>query len=1565
MTSKVLEEWTGGPAIVNAYGPTENSVVATASMKVDRNGVLVDSNRSSIGKATGCRTWIVDPQNVNKLAAVGAIGELVLEGRTVARGYLGNPEKTAEVFIQNPDWQEDAHLRDIFSRSDRMYRTGDLVRYNSDGSINYISRIDAQVKVNGQRLEIGEIEYHCCRAGLPSGTQAAVSLVVPPDRKHIKTLAVYLDLPNADSVEDRSNLRKADGSPADELLLSMTDDTIGVAKALESFLSSAVPSYMVPHLFLPVSKLPWSSSGKLDRNRLRNLVQELSKETVKMYRLAGLSKRAAVSGATEKLQKMWEEVLSATAGSVGADENFFRLGGDSLAAMKLAGLARSQGIALTFENIFKHPVLKDMANACGISQSDDQMESKPFSLLQGSPVPVIDEVSELCLLETDMIQDIYPPSPLQEGLIALSHSQTGAYFTRNVYRLSREIDISKFKDSWQTAFNELDILRTRIVHTASSGFLQVVSKPCPINWIFAADLNAVLLETTHLPKHNGGPLINFILVEDDVRRRYFVLCIHHSLYDGWTMPLMLKKVEGLYFDAPSSSPVVPFARFIRHLATSNSEKSHIFWRSRLAEFSGINFPQAPHDRREAVSKTRTIRSRADIPTMAGRDVTVPTLIRATWALVLASHTGVDDVCFGETLTGRNISVDGIAEMAGPCLATVPIRLSIERELTVSAFLHKIHQSGADIAPHQHIGLQHIRTLSEDTKVACDFQNLVAIQTVEEGVDEDLWDLLDQDDAQNFFTYPLVLECNVSRSAVDFCVHYSENAISGWHVERLMHQVGCVFEQLAADSGEMMSLRDVEALSRQDKDIITNWNRQTPAVRDECIHDAFFAAASSQPSASAVCDQNTELSYEELSSYAYTLSLELVKSGVAPEVLVPICVDKTVWSVVSLLAVLAAGGAFVPLDPTWPPARHREAVQKSGAKIVIVSRNFAERFDGLVEFVLSVDKAIPRGRFPDPLPRRAGPTNAAYGIFSSGSGGALHLAVIQHRSFSSSSAAFSPKLSLHSNSRVLQFSPLSCDVAVSEILTTLVLGGCVCLPGEEETLQDIAGAISRMRITWAALAPSVAKSIQPDSVPSLETLVCTGEPLFSEVASRWRDKVKLINAYGLSEASGYAVVNPGISTAPGLVPIGFPIPATLTWILDSTNHDKLAPLGAIGELALEGPTLAREYFGDPQRTDEAFVTCPAWGSQFPNCPPGGRRIYKTGDLVKYDASGALHFVGRKDCQVRLRAHRTELGEIEYRLYDDPKNRVQHAIVLMPERGPSKNQLVCVLMVRDFSAKSPGQPEDRLQIVNSGPQLPDLRSELNGMRDRLSDQLPEFMIPRLWLVVEALPSDARGSLDKKLVAEWVEAMDDATYRQLMKEQQGQTLMATRTTKIIQEICSVVLNSPIEQVEPNQSFLSLGECFCRFPLAVFDLFLTPHIGGDSITAMMVTSRCRKEGIKVSMQDVLRCKSLSQLAECAGIVSTAIQPKVVIGEPFELSPVQQLYFQLSPRHGGQARFNQSHSLRITRPASDDVLRRAVRRIIEQHPMLRARFARNRNGFWKQQITDVSCPHAVSKCFY
>jgi aryl carrier-like protein len=260
-----------------------------------------------------------------------------------------------------------------------------------------------------------------------------------------------------------SILRKADGSPADELLLSMTDDTALVAKALESALSSAVPSYMVPHLFVPVSKLPWSSSGKLDRNRLRNMVQELSKETVKMYRLAGLSKRAAVSGATEKLQKMWEEVLSATAGSVGADDNFFRLGGDSLAAMKLAGLARSQGIALTFENIFKHPVLKDMANACGISQSDDQMESKPFSLLHGSPTPIIDEVSELCLLETDMIQDIYPPSPLQEGLIALSHSQTGAYFTRNVYRLSREIDISKFKDSWQTAFNELDILRTRIV----------------------------------------------------------------------------------------------------------------------------------------------------------------------------------------------------------------------------------------------------------------------------------------------------------------------------------------------------------------------------------------------------------------------------------------------------------------------------------------------------------------------------------------------------------------------------------------------------------------------------------------------------------------------------------------------------------------------------------------------------------------------------------------------------------------------------------------------------------------------------------------------------------------------------------------------------------------------------------------------------------------------------------------------------------------------------------------------------------------------------------------------
>lgn len=1409
MSAKILEEWIGGPAILNVYGPTETSVIATASLKIDQNGVLIDGNRYSIGTTTGCRSWVVDTNDYNKLVPVGAVGELVLEGRAVARGYLNNKEKTDEVFIdESPEWARDPRLRTVFPVRHRMYRSGDLVRYNPDGTINYISRRDTQIKLNGQRIEVGEIEYHC-KAGLLSQTQAAVELVTPPDRTKIKTLAVYFDAPTNGNI-NRAMLTKSDGSPADELLVPMTDEIRVMAKSMETYLATVVPTYMIPHLFIPVTNLPFTTSGKLDRNRIRNMTHELSKETTKAYRLTGSSvRRGGASGTAGKLQKMWETVLGLGAGSVGLEDSFFRLGGDSLAAMQLAGVARSQGLSLTFVNIFKHPILKDMAKSCGVATAQVQVELRPFSLLQGSVDAIMTEVMDLCRVSKYNVQDIYPASSLQEGLVALSIKQTGAYVAQNVFRLSSNIDIRKLKAAWQIAVEGLDALRTRIVHTASSNFVQAILKDETIEWNTATSLNDLTSETAHLPPYNGGPLTKFTIVEErHSSSRYFVWSVHHALYDGWSLPLILKRVEAAYFNESSGSPNVSYANFIQYISTSDIKESDHFWRTQLSGISASNFPEVPLPLNDRPSETRTVYHNTPISGgTVGGDVTIPTVIRAAWAIVVAAHTGTNDVCFGETLTGRNINVPGIADIVGPTLTTVPTRIQLKRDSTVVGYLQDVHESAVEVVPHQHVGLQHIRRLDGDTAAACDFQNLLVIQTAEEKARDNFWDLQSSGDAQNFFTYPLVVECRVASSEVETVVYHKENVVNSWYVQRLLDQFSFVLKQITAGSKDKTKrLNDIDVFSPEDKETVGWWNRRRPVVVDECIHATFINKAESQPNAPAVCDMNTELSYEELQDYASRLALHLTTFGVGPDVLVPICLDKSVWTIVAIMGVLIAGGAFVPLDPAHPVSRHNEIVEETEAKVVLASPGHTDRFYRSVEHVVTIEKrmitSLPGLYYPGQLSRRLTPRNSAYSIFTSGSTGRAKGIIIEHGAFSSSSATFGPAMLMHSESRVLQFASLSFDASVMEILTTLTTGGCVCIPSEEERMKDISGAIRRMNVTWSLLTPSVANIVDPDAAPSLEVLVCGGEAMSPEVISKWADKVRLVNAYGPSESSVVAAVNSKVSTERNASCIGVGIPATLTWILDPANHDKLAPLGAVGELALEGPTLARGYLKNPQKTAEGFVHRVAWGSSFANCPSSGRRIHKTGDLVKYNPNGTLEFFGRKDSQVKLNGQRLELGEIEHRLETD--SRVRHILVLMPKKGQCKKRLVAVVSLTSLSLGS--LSTDGFELVDDGK----ARFDLNRIRDALADQLPPFMVPQTWVVVNGIPLLASGKLDRKRASSWLESMDESTYQQIMgvDEDDSNTPQVSGASRVIQDIWANVLNLPIEKVKSNKSFLSLGK-------------------------------------------------------------------------------------------------------------------------------------------------------------
>ncbi|KAL1965991.1 hypothetical protein VTN77DRAFT_4931 [Rasamsonia byssochlamydoides] len=1533
LTQGNIERWKSR-CLIDAYGPTECSVVCAGCTKVNMNGEILDTDPATIGKALGGRSWIVDPLGTDRLVPVGAIGELVIEGPTVARGYLNNEKKTSEVFIQDPQWTKHDGLRGLVKQGARMYRTGDLVHYNPDGTLSYVARMDMQIKLNGQRIELGEIEYQCGRY-LPEHTHLAVDLVAAGTKSYAKKLAMFFTA----QINDDTQGGLGRSTHRDQLLLPMSETIHDTVRTLEKSLSGVLPSYMIPQLFFPVSSLPCTSSGKLDRRKLHGEVQALSMDSLKSYTLSNSVKRETPRDKMEQaLQSLWEAVLNIPSSSIGIDDSFFKLGGDSITAMKLVGLARSRGIELSVVDIFRCPVLKDMAGKCGSFKEKGQSQLEPFSLLKAAePIDlIINEVSTQCRIDPGMVADIYPCSPLQEGLITLSIKQPGAYVAQNVLRLSNGVDIPKFKAAWQQLVDKFDILRTRIVHTASANFLQVVLREQPITWHTAESLEEIAEETTRVPEHEGGLLTRYTLVQEkDSSAYHFVWSIHHALYDGWGLSILLKRVEDIYFGRSSGQVNTSYATFIDYLQQRDVAASDRFWASYLWAISPVSFPQEisrpssgqDHDTKTLCGATEISQS------IFSLNLTTPALIRAAWALVVANRTRSNDVCFGETLTGRNVDVSGITEIAGPILTTVPTRIQVNPQAKITDYLAEVQRISTEMIPHQHSGLQHIRRLSEDAALACDFQNLLIVQTAEDEANDELWQAQNDAQMKNFFTYPLVVECKVSNTQIENSVHYDEGVISGWEVERLLQQFSYVLRQLSAvTESDSRQLDKVDMISPEDKEEISLWNIRRPQCIEQCIHEIFQQRCLSQPGAPAVCAWDGELTYSELNEYASRLAMHLRSLGVGPEVFVPLCLDKSAWTIVTMMGVLIAGGAVVPLDPSHPLSRHQEIVKELDANVILHSPNYSDRYSGIVQKAVPIDEGMikslqsisGRSRHTN----SATSSNAAYAIFTSGSTGRAKGITIEHRAFVSSSMAFGPAMKMNSTSRVLQFASLSFDAALMEIFTTLTTGGCVCVPSEEERLRDISGAICRMHVSWTLLTPSVANLIDPATVPCLKVLVCGGEAMSPEVIARWTGHVEVINAYGPSEASVVATVNANVSSEKPSC-IGYGISPTLTWVVDPEDHDQLCPLGTVGELALEGPTLARGYLNDVLKTTAAFVENPAWAATFPSPTSAPRRIHKTGDLVKYNPEGSLEYVGRKDNQVKLHGQRMDLGEIEHRLDTDP--RVRHVIVLMPKTGFFQERLISVLSLNSLSAEYTVLSAGACELVNKDARVD---SELAEIRNRLSTQLPSYMVPQAWAVVKHLPMLVSGKLDRKKVQCWVEDIPEETYRQIVGavENDESNMEATGVASMLQEIWAQVLNVPREKVKLNQSFLSLG--------------------GDSITAMAVVSRSRRQKMKLSLHDVLRSESIVQLARTVESGLVSVQHEEKVDEPFGLYPIQQLYFQAAKGYQGRSRFNQSFTLRLSRYIKPESLESAIRTVVNQHSMLRARFGMNKDGRWEQRFT-------------
>ncbi|KAF1935488.1 hypothetical protein EJ02DRAFT_439207 [Clathrospora elynae] len=1423
VSSDDWNRWEGHVHRTNAYGPTECSVWCNSY--ADAQGF----ESGSIGKALASVSWVVDPKNHDKLAPIGSIGELLVEGPILTRGYLNDPEKTAAAFIKDPTWLvqgSNGHP----GRQGRLYKTGDLVHYDPDGNLVYVGRKDSQVKLRGQRVELGEVE-HYLRKCMPKAQQTAVEVVLPGGDKSNAILAAFLQL----SDERRDALGA--GRAIDDSLTAQVVSLVDVEEKMGKYL----PNHMTPSVYFSISQLPMTVSGKTDRKRLREIGASCSAQQLAEIRASYQGQKRPPSTEAERtMQQLWAQVLNIQPETIGLDDSFFRLGGDSIAAMKLVGEARKAGIQSTVADIFQHPKLVDLTSLSNPLAQTTVEDIAAFSLLgrDTDVVQVKEEIAISCNIDACLVEDIYPCSPLQEGLVSLTSKRAGDYIMQSVLELRADVDESAFKAAWELVVRSTSVLRTRIVQHQKLGVLQAVLAE-DIVWAVAERLDEYLEEDKSASMELGEPLSRYALVQEPSSgQRWFVWTLHHALYDGWTLPRILDAVQKAYNNVGLATQP-GFNSFIQYLDQQDAEALKTYWQNSLADCEATPFPLLPSTVQQPVADATVEYHCPPLPSTSS-DITTSTLVRGAWAIVTASYTNSDDVVFGATVTGRNAPVAGIEAMMGPTIATVPVRVRVAGDQSVSLFFEAIQQQATEMIPFEQTGLHRIAKMGPDARHACRFQTLLLVQPADDTLEEHgtLGRWAEHSGLQVFTTYGLMLQCTLAAHGVQITASFDPRVIEHWQVQKMVGQFSFVMQQLAhAVPG--CTVADIDRLTPEDLQELWKWNSKVPPAVNRCVHNIFIEQAKAQPHAPAICAWDGEMTYSELDDRSTQLAGHLISIGVQPEDIVPLCFEKSMWTIVAMLAVLKAGGAFAPLDPEHPQSRHKEILKQTNAKVVLTSVQCSALWVGSAYTFVTVSE-LSTNLLPATTNKthpRIHTNNSAYVIFTSGSTGVPKGVVVEHKAVSTSCLCQGRVFGLTPITRFLQFASYTFDVCITEIITTLVHGGCVCVPSEGDRRDDLARVINLMAVNCADLTPTVARLLSPGTVQNLATLALGGEPVTYEDWKRWKDCSTLLNVYGPAECCVTCTAFSDIRHFESGI-IGKSL-GCLTWVVDPSNHEKLAPLGSTGELLVEGPILARGYLNDQEKTAAAFIDDPIWLVQGSNGHPGRQgRLYKTGDLVHYDPDGNLVCVGRKDSQVKIRGQRIELGEVEHYLRKCMPETQQTAVeVVLPGGDKSNAILAAFLQLSD-------ERRDAVRVGNAADD--NSRAHIVSLADveeKMANCLPNHMTPSVYFAVSQLPMTVSGKTDRKRLREIGASCSAQQLAEIRASYQGQKRPpSTEAERTMQQLWAQVLNIQPETIGLDDSFFRLG--------------------GDSIAAMKLVGNARKAGIHFTVADIFQHLSLVDLA-------------------------------------------------------------------------------------------------------
>ncbi|PSL55729.1 non-ribosomal peptide synthase protein (TIGR01720 family)/amino acid adenylation domain-containing protein [Saccharothrix carnea] len=1132
--------------------------------------------------------------------------------------------------------------------------------------------------------------------------------------------------------------------------------------------------------------------------------------------------------------EVWADVLGLAA--VGVEDNFFTLGGDSISSIRVVSKLRSS-FDVSPRDLFDHPTVAALAARLSGSVSHDAV------------IPRVDG-------------DV-PLSFAQQRLWFLDQFQPGGteYVTPLAVRLRGELDVPRLERALTALVERHDVLRTTF--PAVDGLPVAVVRPADVTLPVVDGMPVV--EPFDLAE---GPLFRPVLVRRGPDDHVLALTMHHIVTDGWSGGVLMSDLAALYGGEELPPLPIRYGDFAAWQREQPLDARLDFWRAELADVPALELPT---DRpRPPVQTTAGARTEFAVPAAVTRrlrelaravDGTVFMALVAACEVLLHRWSGQDDFAVGTVASGRDRPET--QDLAGFFVNTVALRARIEPSMTFPEFLARTRKTVLDAFAHQDVPFERVVDAVQpdrDTSRTPLFQAVVALQNAPQA--PGFPGLAAEDVAQPTVSssFDLTVEFTEDGDGLHGSVEYNTDLFDAGTVERLVEHLDVLLTGIAADPDR--PLWALPVLPGAERELLAAWGSTGPAVDGPGFVELVEAQAARTPDALALTGA-ADVTYAELNARANRLAHHLIGLGARPERIVALRLPRSVDLLVAELAVLKAGAAFLPVDPDYPA--ERIAFMLDDARPLAV-------LDGPVDV---------SGQ-PDTNPRVAvRPEHPAYVIYTSGSTGRPKGVVVSHAGLATFSAAEIAHFEVSPGDRVLEFSSPSFDASVLELCLAWPAGAALVVPPPGPLLGDqLAEVIDGFGVTHA-LIPPVALATVPDvALPTFRTLVVGGDACSADLVDRWAPGRRMVNAYGPTESTVVASWSDPLEPG-GLPPIGRPIPGTRVHVLDAELQP--VPVGVAGELYVSGVGLARGYLDRPGLTASRFLANP-FG-------PAGSRMYRTGDVVRWNASGVLEFVGRADEQVKIRGFRVELGEIETALLRHPD--VREAVVVARADARGHKRLVAY-------------------VVGS--------ARADEVREFLGGSLPDYLVPSVFVPVDALPISPNGKVDRaKLPEPDFGALVGAGY--------------------------VAPDGPVEE-----ALAAVWADVLGVPkVGAQDNFFT--LGGDSILSMQVVARARQAGYRFSTRDLFTHQTVASLAPHVAVeVASSADRAPVVGE-VPLTPIQHWFLhsgRRSPHH-----FNQSQLVELDPAVDVAALRRALGVLVAHHDALRLRFT-SVDGAWRQHNDDV-----------